>query len=626
MLSKLTCKATNRYPCVSKLFWSKISLLTILKVFASFHCLSSEGYVGEPLKLQLWLTSEAHKSTSAICISSVMVNLSDSLGTISLLNCSGGMVTSDENTDQPLHVYLNHDDASDCLDGSLRLVGETNLNILPQQRKIYEFSLVPRQPIAITALYSILTINNPRFSFSYTIDFLLSEDVQSIWLENLGRSKRSSKKQVYAMATILPKPPRVDLTLRNQDESYYLNEYITFDMKIYNEEEEEVQVALELHITKGGDVEETVDYSWLDKSAQVVKHKAEDVNIGQSCHFVGTMASATTVLQRFSITAPSNPSTLTLKANALYHLKSDKQTTISKSITFHINILEPLSIEFQFKPCIHPDPWPNYFSYDASADESKDEPGSPDSVDQKPLGLAQRWQMSAKFTSLVHEPIRFDVVEASVYEINGGIVCNIRRESHSSRSMLRPGMSTEEYFVLDIRKVNIEDRGASTIDLNLLVQWTRSDRSEGKENDGNLIATTIEVPRFPVPSSEPRVLAAARCVGSTFSSILFMLEYTLENPTMHFLTFDLAMEASEEFAFSGPKFGSMNILPISRKTIQFTVMPLSQHNESIRPHLRIADRYFNKTLKILATEGLIVDKRGMLLDLKKASEKDIIPK
>jgi solute carrier family 25 protein 38 len=91
---------------------------------------------------------------------------------------------------------------------------------------------------------------------------------------------------------------------------------------------------------------------------------------------------------------------------------------------------------------------------------------------------------------------------------------------------------------------------------------------------------------------------------------LVHLDYTLENPTMHFLTFEMNMEASEEFGFSGSKLRALHLLPMSRQTVRFNIYPLVR-GVWIMPTLKVMDRYFNKSLKVQATEGLRMDKKGI---------------
>jgi hypothetical protein len=117
-----------------------------------------------------------------------------------------------------------------------------------------------------------------------------------------------------------------------------------------------------------------------------------------------------------------------------------------------------------------------------------------------------------------------------------------------------------------------------------------------------------------VASSEPRVLASvtySRVAGTNIS--LLALSYTIENPSMHFLTFGVLMHPSDSFAFSGVKQTSVQLLPLSRRTIRINALP-SVRGEWIRPVLVVRDRYFQKVLRVVpASEGLRADKEGVLV-------------
>jgi solute carrier family 25 protein 38 len=88
------------------------------------------------------------------------------------------------------------------------------------------------------------------------------------------------------------------------------------------------------------------------------------------------------------------------------------------------------------------------------------------------------------------------------------------------------------------------------------------------------------------------------------------MDYVLENPTTYHLTFELNMEASEEFGFSGPKLRSLHLLPLSRQTVRYNLYPLVK-GTWITPTLKVMDRYFNQTLKVVATDGLKAGKKGV---------------
>jgi hypothetical protein len=109
---------------------------------------------------------------------------------------------------------------------------------------------------------------------------------------------------------------------------------------------------------------------------------------------------------------------------------------------------------------------------------------------------------------------------------------------------------------------------------------------------------------------EPRVLATAT-PSNTLAGFIH-LDYTIENPSMHFLTFNLTMEASDQFAFSGPKTTAVQLVPFSRHTIRYNLMATAR-GTWIQPQLVVVDSYFNKTLRVLPTEGMRTDKKGILV-------------
>jgi hypothetical protein len=118
------------------------------------------------------------------------------------------------------------------------------------------------------------------------------------------------------------------------------------------------------------------------------------------------------------------------------------------------------------------------------------------------------------------------------------------------------------------------------------------------------------VPRLLVSSSEPRVLGAISYSTTIPSMVHF--DVVIENPSNHFLTFGITMEPSEKFAFSGVKQSTLQLVPLSRRTMRFQLLPFTRGDwiGPIRGVIR--DRYFQKVLKIAPTEGMRLDKDGIL--------------
>ena len=125
----------------------------------------------------------------------------------------------------------------------------------------------------------------------------------------------------------------------------------------------------------------------------------------------------------------------------------------------------------------------------------------------------------------------------------------------------------------------------------------------------------------------------------------------IENASNHFLTFGVSMDTSEEFAFSGPKLSAVPVLPVSRREVEYRILPtglaglagLDEKEEGekegkgqksekgkkgegkkeatkvevgasgekgywIKPGLTVRDKYFQKVLRVIpASEGVKVD-------------------
>ena len=104
--------------------------------------------------------------------------------------------------------------------------------------------------------------------------------------------------------------------------------------------------------------------------------------------------------------------------------------------------------------------------------------------------------------------------------------------------------------------------------------------------------------------AEPRVLLTAHPNAEAGISGLQHIIFTIENPSMHFLTFSISMESSEDFAFSGPKATNVSLVPLSRHSVEYRIVS-SKINEWIRVNLVVVDPYFGKTLRINPANDLV---------------------
>ena len=250
---------------------------------------------------------------------------------------------------------------------------------------------------------------------------------------------------------------------------------------------------------------------------------------------------------------------------------------------------------------VHPDAWPNLFQLDIDSDGEKTD---------RPDGLQQRWSISPKIVSFASEPLVIENVSIGLCEIHGGAICEIGPEKliTPDATQILPEELRASEFILNVQKASLEDRRSVTLDLSLDIEWRRP-ASRDQHAEATTV-TSLAMPRFVIPMGEPRVLASSS--SSKELPGLIYLDYTLENPSLHTLTFSLTMDASEHFAFSGSKTRTIQLVPLSRHQIRYTIFAFKS-GMWIQPHLIVVDTYFNKTLRVLPTEGMRADKKGILV-------------
>jgi hypothetical protein len=225
----------------------------------------------------------------------------------------------------------------------------------------------------------------------------------------------------------------------------------------------------------------------------------------------------------------------------------------------------------------------------------------------KAHGLAQKWCLTARYASFATEELIVEDVDVEVLAVNGGIQCHTKKVTAMPDGGVRvsPRSLEEAQFDAFTQKISLDDRGTATLDVSLAIKWRRD--KEGADVN----TTTLAVPRLLVSSSEPRVLASISYSSTVPSMIHF--DVTIENPSNHFLTFGLTMDPSEKFAFSGIKQSTLQLVPLSRRTMRLRLLPCIRGDWIGPINCVIRDRYFQKVLKIAPTEGMKLDKEGLLI-------------
>ncbi|KAJ5957822.1 hypothetical protein N7501_012101 [Penicillium viridicatum] len=573
----------------------------------------SDGNVGEPLQAQLSITSCAHKSSAPIRLSEVKLVFEGCLRPVK--------VQSDQNQDAdtttpyriatlPLREPSNPDTVVQSPAGGLTaLVGIADLTLGPSQTKIFNLTCIPREAGEARVASITMLIEEEQFDLGYAITE--PDQRESFWWQQTQKGvtrRRVGKDRDTGRCKVMPKPPKIRLTTPNLKETYYTNELVMLQIGIHNEEDEAADVSAEIRLFG---TESTAQIQWLDgdSNSEPLESCASTPIEGPSHYLkraVGVLGRSSSKTLAIVLADTQEATDFTLEVSAVYHLVSDIQTPIMKNITVDLSFIRPFEANYEFLPAVHPQSWPNFF---AVSDNLLEDGSAP-----SPAGLFQKWCLNSKVVSFALEPLVIDKISLILLEANGGAICEVHSEELVSPEMahLAPEELRESNFCLDIQKLILGDRRPTALTCALEVNWRRqsSESAASSDAENSVTTTVLDIPRFVVPMGEPRVLASA--TPSNNMPGLIHMDYVLENSSTHFLTFNLVMEASEHFAFSGPKTTVVQLVPLSRHTVNFNLFA-AKRGLWIQPHLVVIDTYFNKTLRVLPTGDMKSDKKGILV-------------
>lgn len=572
-----------------------ISSTTDDLVSVTFAFSAPEGNVGEPMQSQIVVSSNARQGSTPITLSSLLFRFKGCLSEVQISHKTDETASGSESV-----IYECALDESTTSHEKPRWAGSSDLTIHSGQTKVYGIPIIFREAGDVDLIASIFEINTDRFNLSCSNTDIPEEAYPTWWIRSVsGVKPQKSKHNTVTSTHVLPKPPKMEIRLPDIRNQYFTDESVTLAIEIVNEEEEDTEAVLEVRLL--GRSKDTLGYSWVDRPAsspmkEVPPSLDSSTEVDLPGHVIGNLAQGARITEKIRFTAPPDPADYTLEVKVLYHLLSDRDIPISKIMVADLIFNAPFEASYDLNARVHPDPWPSYFELQEAESNSNAE--SPDA-----FGIAQKWGLRAKVASFADEQVIVKDLIVEVHGIHGGATCEVSKEFDVLDMAMDPENMTDWVFSLDIRKNNLEERRPTALDTTLNITWQRA-----SVPDAPSITSSLPIPRIQIPSSEPRVLASV--LQSSTVDTLLHLDYTLENPTMHFLTFELNMEASEEFGFSGPKLRTLNLLPMSRQRARYNLLPLVR-GTWITPNLKVLDRYFNKTLKVQATEGLRMDKKGI---------------
>lgn len=562
----------------------------------------SEGKVGELCSSQLAVTSDALTASVPVVVSEVKLEFEGSMKPI-ILTHSDATGSSEEDGRVILIRASLMDSTSESKgtpgsgsqNGRPILVGSADLTFRPNQTRVFEFTSLLREAGEANAVSATFSVASSLFDLDFVQSFEKAAHPDVWW------GKKSVKRKLirdkHSSLTILPKPPKLELRFVELQEQYYTNENVKLHLEIVNGEDVDSIVWLDIKLL--GDGAPPVTLKLTPTTDSDLENTQEQ--IASSGFSIGKITTAASTFAEIHIPPIDIPAMYDLTMRASYRLVSDMETPVSKSMAVQLAVINPFEANYDFSPRLHPDPWPSFFSHD----EPEDIETTPQTTTAR--GLSQSWCLTSRYFSFAAEDLIVEDLDVHVINTNGGIQCSTKKAVIIPGGGVRvvPKSLDEAKFDIYTQKISLDDRGTATLDVSLAIRWRR-------DEEGSSINTTIlAVPRLLVSSSEPRVLATVSYSATIPSMIHF--DVTIENPSNHFLTFGLTMEPSEKFAFSGVKQSTLQLVPLSRRTIRFRLLPFIRGDWIGPIRCVIKDRYFQKILKIAPTEGMKADKEGILL-------------
>ncbi|KAL8847716.1 MAG: hypothetical protein Q9221_007236 [Calogaya cf. arnoldii] len=576
----------------------------VVKVEESVSCC-------ELLPAQVVVTSHAQASTAPIVLSHILISFDSGLKDIKVehhakedspSSISGGLdvfdivLTTGTTTSDPSSPTTSK---RNCL------IGNCDLTFGPGTAKAISFNLIAKDAGVIRVATITSTIETNCFDLEHVVSEAEYMHQADFWLASAGgTSRRDTGNKGLNEIRIHPKPPKVQIGLPMKKE-YLTDESVSMEVEISNEEDDDVEVTLEARFL--GEADLVPVWMWMDDEAPSSPSEdplKEKQSRPTSKIVLGRIVQSASHKVKATFTSKSVPTEAVLEIKALYHVLKEPDTPISKILIHEVIFDRPFEANFDFQPCIDPKPWPNYFY-----------PNDLTGEDESAQGLQQIWHSNTRIASFTTGPLIIEDVSLKLLDIHSGAICNISSISPPPQSKpitLAPKDFHETQSQITTQKLDLDDRRPTTLQFQLQIRWRRN-------HPGAPTATThLPTPNLLIPFGEPRVLASAGTPvqadtnnnGNT--STIIPLTYTIENPSTHVLNFSLTMETSDDFAFSGPKTTTLNLQPITRKTIRYNIMPLV-NGKWITPRLRVLDTGFRQVLKVMGTGGMRSEKGGASL-------------
>ncbi|GAB1315953.1 Trafficking protein particle complex subunit 11 [Madurella fahalii] len=585
-------------------------------ISASFLFKEEEGKAGQSVPSQLSIRSNAHPGSVPVALSSIHVSFSGSVNSIFLKHQENGHETQQRpgrimvftvplvsETDGNANPEPTAPDESS---NGITLLGTADLTLIPGHTLVFNMEIPLREPGETRANSLLLNFESEAFDLQQSLT--LRENISAnLWHISATATKHSPHPHPLTVR-VLPRPPKMEVKCPGWREQYYTDEPVILEFEVENGED--IEALAKLDVVLFGEKPPTFTVEIPGHESQT-SSSARSEESKLSAAPLGNIASSKSLTVALRLPAIERSSRYDLTLKVTYFLSTNPGTPISQTAVFQLNIVNPFEANYDLLPRVHPDPWPSLFDYETVSALPDDE------TDTLPpsKGISQSWSLVTRYASFASEPLRVVDIDIAIHNPRSSSIRCATSAKHTnlppSGQLIQPKTIEEAVFDLVAQKSTVDDRSHAPLDISLIIRWTRHlDSSPSSPKSTN--TTTLPIPRFTIFGTEPRVLATVshHKLSPSSTQLLLTLTVTIENGSNHFLTFGLSMEPSDQFAFSGPKLTTVSLLPVSRRSVEYRLLPLFK-GRWIRPGLVVRDKYFQKVLRVVAGgEGVRGDREG----------------
>jgi hypothetical protein len=535
----------------------------------SFAFAIDESHAGETVQAQITLTSNAQVNSAPVIINILMIELEGEVKSIDFRHCADNASAS-EAEHQLVTVDLK------ALGRSDKLMGDADLALSAGTSKVYTISLGLREAGSIRAVRAFATIEAPHIIVRYSQSLQSTKALTNWWFPTSDTPRKRLAYHKSDVIRVHPKLPKVHIHFLEVLPIYYTDEHIDLHVDLINQEIDDVEMTLEIRVP--GHENLLIAIRGESQSEQQVS------GTGSMTYTLGTVKAASN--QKLSLGIQLSPvaGNIAIEIKAIYHLLSDRKSPLTKTSSTTLNVVAPFDAEYTLRPDLHPEAWPSFFAHSNLPSEEE--------------GITTRWSQTTTLISLATERLIVEKVELRVENVSDGAECAVIASTVSENIplTLSPRTQHDLIFTLDTHRLTLDDLRTTAVTAILVVYWRRATSTAGI---ATAVITSLPIPSFRLPTSEPRALAS---LAPSADESTILLDITLENPSMHYLSFQCSLDPNEDFAFSGRKVGTVHLVPLSRMSVRYTLLPFGKVGGTwIRPVVRVVDVHFDKSLTVHGT-------------------------